>query len=88
MNTASTHREPASPFSAADKAAWRAIIETYRQSSLPRAVWQLGSTVALYAAAWALMYFSVGVSWWLTVPLAILAGGLLVRIFIIFHDCG
>ncbi len=26
--------------------------------------------------------------WWLTVPLAVLAGAFLVRIFIIFHDCG
>jgi omega-6 fatty acid desaturase (delta-12 desaturase) len=28
------------------------------------------------------------VSWWLIIPLAILAGGLMVRTFIIFHDCG
>jgi omega-6 fatty acid desaturase (delta-12 desaturase) len=28
------------------------------------------------------------VSWWLAVPLAVLAGGFLVRTFIIFHDCG
>jgi len=34
------------------------------------------------------MYFTVHISWWLTVPLAILAVGFLVRIFIIFHDCG
>jgi omega-6 fatty acid desaturase (delta-12 desaturase) len=34
------------------------------------------------------MFFSVKVSWWLTVPLAVIAAGLLVRIFIIFHDCG
>ena len=27
-------------------------------------------------------------SYWLVVPLAILAGGFLVRVFIIFHDCG
>jgi omega-6 fatty acid desaturase (delta-12 desaturase) len=34
------------------------------------------------------MYLSLSISWWLTVPLALLAGGLLVRVFIIFHDCG
>jgi omega-6 fatty acid desaturase (delta-12 desaturase) len=28
------------------------------------------------------------VSWWLTIPLAVLAAAFLVRIFIIFHDCG
>ena len=34
------------------------------------------------------MYFSLSISWWLTIPLALLAGAMLVRIFIIFHDCG
>jgi omega-6 fatty acid desaturase (delta-12 desaturase) len=33
------------------------------------------------------MYCSLAISVWLTVPLAVLAGGFLVRIFIIFHDC-
>jgi omega-6 fatty acid desaturase (delta-12 desaturase) len=33
------------------------------------------------------MYRSLSVSGWLGVPLALLAGGFLVRIFIIFHDC-
>ena len=34
------------------------------------------------------MYFGLSVSWWLVLPLAVLAGVLLIRIFIIFHDCG
>jgi omega-6 fatty acid desaturase (delta-12 desaturase) len=34
------------------------------------------------------MYLLVPISFWLALPLAILAGGFLVRIFIIFHDCG
>jgi omega-6 fatty acid desaturase (delta-12 desaturase) len=34
------------------------------------------------------MYRSLAVSYWLTLPLAALAGALLVRVFIIFHDCG
>src|SRR3989449_8557195 len=34
------------------------------------------------------MSLSLGVSYWLVVPLAILAGGFMVRTFIIFHDCG
>src|SRR5678815_2908455 len=40
------------------------------------------------AALWYLMYLTHNVSWWLTVPLAILAGAFLIRVFIIFHDCG
>jgi omega-6 fatty acid desaturase (delta-12 desaturase) len=34
------------------------------------------------------MYRSMAVSWWFTIPLAILQGAFLVRVFIIFHDCG
>jgi omega-6 fatty acid desaturase (delta-12 desaturase) len=34
------------------------------------------------------MYLSLAVSWWITAPLAVLAGAFLVRAFIIFHDCG
>jgi omega-6 fatty acid desaturase (delta-12 desaturase) len=41
-----------------------------------------------YAGLWYLIYLSLSISYWLTVPLALLAGGFLVRVFIIFHDCG
>ncbi len=53
-----------------------------------RASWQLVNTVGSYLALWAIKSFTLSISWWLTIPLAILAGGLLVRVFIIFHDCG
>ena len=51
-------------------------------------VWQLLNTLIPYAALWCLMYFSLHVSVWLALPLAVLAAGFLVRVFIIFHDCG
>jgi omega-6 fatty acid desaturase (delta-12 desaturase) len=34
------------------------------------------------------MVKTIGISYWMTLVLAILASGFLVRIFIIFHDCG
>ena len=34
------------------------------------------------------IYRSIHVSYWITLPLAVLAAAFLVRIFIIFHDCG
>ena len=73
---------------AADKAAWKRAIERFRQPSLPRALWQLANTFLPYALLWYLMYVCLDISWWLIVPLAALAGAFLVRIFIIFHDCG
>lgn len=49
---------------------------------------QLIVTLLLYAAGWAAMYFSLQVGYWLTLLLAVPVAGLLVRIFIFFHDCG
>jgi omega-6 fatty acid desaturase (delta-12 desaturase) len=69
-------------------AQWKAIVARYQRASLGRASWQVLNTHGSYVAVWCLLYRTLDVSWWLTLPLAILAGGLLVRIFIIFHDCG
>ena len=67
---------------------WKAIVAQYQEPSFWRASWQIVNSLGSYALLWYLMFHSVSVSWWLTVPLAVLAGGLLVRVFIIFHDCG
>jgi acyl-lipid omega-6 desaturase (Delta-12 desaturase) len=69
-------------------AEWKKIVAEFQNASLPRAIWQLVNTLGPYVFLWYLMYRAVAVSWWLVVPLAILAGALLVRVFIIFHDCG
>jgi acyl-lipid omega-6 desaturase (Delta-12 desaturase) len=69
-------------------AEWKAIVSEFQQPSAWRATWQIFNSVGSYVLVWYFMYLTVSVSWWLTLPLAILAGGLLVRIFIIFHDCG
>lgn len=71
-----------------DVAVWKPLVAKFQQPSLSRALWQITSTVGAYVLVWCLMYFSLAVSWWIVAPLAILAGGLLVRIFVIFHDCG
>jgi omega-6 fatty acid desaturase (delta-12 desaturase) len=64
-------------------------IRKYERPSLLKAVWQLSNTFIPYIFLCILMYFSyaAGYSYWLTFGLAIVAGGLLVRIFIFFHDC-
>jgi omega-6 fatty acid desaturase (delta-12 desaturase) len=68
--------------------AWKAIVARYQKPVFWRATWQVVNTIGSYVLLWILMYFSLTISWWLTIPLALLAGGLLVRVFIIFHDCG
>ncbi|MGA2748199.1 MAG: fatty acid desaturase [Verrucomicrobiota bacterium] len=71
-----------------ENAEWKKIVAIYQNPSLPRALWQIVNTLVPYALLWYLMYLSLAVSWWVTAPLAILAGAFLVRVFIIFHDCG
>lgn len=73
---------------AADRAAWRNVVLPYQRASLKRALWQLVNTLVPYALLWYAMYRAVQVSLWLAVPLAFIAAAFLVRIFIIFHDCG
>jgi len=67
---------------------WKEIVARYQKPSIPRGVWQIVNTLVPYVALWFLMYFCLAVSYWLVVPLAILAGAFLVRVFIIHHDCG
>jgi acyl-lipid omega-6 desaturase (Delta-12 desaturase) len=67
---------------------WKPIVARYQKPSPGRALWQVANTLVPYAALWYLMHLSLAISWWLTVPLAILAGAFLVRVFVIFHDCG
>ncbi len=61
----------------------------YRTPQTSKAVWQLINTLVPYAALWALMIYllNADMPFWYILPLTLLAGGLLVRIFIIFHDC-
>jgi len=69
-------------------AGWKELVQEYQTPSTRQAVWQIINTLGPYALLWYLMYLSLAVSWWLTFPLAVLAAGFMVRIFIIFHDCG
>lgn len=67
---------------------WKRIVAEFQVPSTARATWQVINTLGPYALCWYLIYRSLEVSWWLTLPLAAVAGLLLVRVFIIFHDCG
>jgi acyl-lipid omega-6 desaturase (Delta-12 desaturase) len=68
--------------------AWKQIVNKYQQPSNWRASWQVANTLIPYLALWGLMYWTLQVSYWLTIPLVMIAGAFLVRLFIIFHDCG
>ncbi len=61
---------------------------TFQSPVLAHSVWQIASTGAAYAAMLVLMYLAYHVSVWLSLALVPLAAGLVVRLFIIQHDCG
>ncbi|MGH9381453.1 MAG: fatty acid desaturase [Thermoanaerobaculia bacterium] len=67
---------------------WNQLLKPYARAHGGKASWQIASTAALYALAWSLAYLGLEVSWVLTLALTLPAAGLLVRLFIIQHDCG
>ncbi len=67
---------------------WHQAVARYQYPNQWRSIWQIVNTIVPYFIAWYVMYRSLEVTYWLTLALSVLAAGLLMRIFIIFHDCG
>ncbi len=68
--------------------AWKAIVAKFQKPNVGKATWQVVNSAGAYGLTWIAIYFTLGFSVWLTLGLAILAAGLVVRTFIISHDCG
>ncbi len=64
------------------------IVRRYEKPSLIKSFWQLTNTLALFIIFWLLMLYSLGFPYWITLLLAIPTAGMVVRLFIIQHDCG
>ena len=71
-----------------EKRTWQQMVAKYQNPSLQRSLWQVANTLIPYFVLLTLMYVSLSYSYWITLALALPAGGLLTRSFIIFHDCG
>jgi acyl-lipid omega-6 desaturase (Delta-12 desaturase) len=63
-------------------------VARFEAASPWRARWQVINSFGPYVLLWFAMVRALAFSYWLMMPIAILASGFLVRIFIIFHDCG
>lgn len=68
--------------------AWVLKLARYREPSTLRSLFELAVTLVPFLLLWALAWAALSVSPWLSLALAVLNGGFLVRIFIIQHDCG
>ena len=67
---------------------WARHCARFRSADNARAITQIVNTILPLVVISALMFWAVSSAYWLTLLLAFPAGGLLVRAFIIQHDCG
>lgn len=63
-------------------------LQAFRTPHPVRSSWELGITLAPFIALLAAILFAVDAGYWLALCLTPLAGLLLLRLFIIQHDCG
>ena len=71
-----------------DDRSWQKVITKYNHPDLRKSIWQICNSIIPYFVLWYLMVQSLKISYAITLLLTIIACGFLVRIFIIFHDCG
>ncbi|GAB4480401.1 MAG: fatty acid desaturase [Anaerolineales bacterium] len=72
----------------ASREAIRKTLTRFQKPVISLSVWQLVNTLTPFFALWALAaYLYPRVSYWLVLPVVVLAAGFMVRAFIIFHDC-
>lgn len=67
---------------------WKQAIGKHHEPSLRKSIWQVVNSLIPYLALCGLMIWALDVSYWLTLALAVAAAGFMIRLFIIFHDCG
>jgi omega-6 fatty acid desaturase (delta-12 desaturase) len=66
---------------------WSETLAPYARPNPRLSALDLATSVVPYIALWVVMYWSLSVSYWLTLALAIPTAGFAVRTFIVFHDC-
>jgi omega-6 fatty acid desaturase (delta-12 desaturase) len=70
------------------KLPWQKMVAPYQTPDLRRSWGQVANSILPYLLLWALMVWSLNISYWLTLLLAVPAAGFMMRTFILFHDCG
>jgi omega-6 fatty acid desaturase (delta-12 desaturase) len=66
---------------------WKDALASCAKPHLGRSLLDIATSLVPYLALSVLMYFSIGISWALTLALAVPTAGFAVRTFILFHDC-
>ncbi len=66
---------------------WTAIVARYAGPDIRRALWQVANTLVPLALVFTAMYLTIDRAPWVTALLVLPGAGLLIRTFIIMHDC-
>jgi acyl-lipid omega-6 desaturase (Delta-12 desaturase) len=67
---------------------WKTLVAKYQTSEYSKSIWQFVNSFVPFCLTWVLMYYSLDISYFLTLLLSLFASGFIMRIFIIQHDCG
>lgn len=65
-----------------------ARLAQYRGSVAARSAYEIGTTLAGFAATWLAIWLGLNAGYWQSLALTVPCAGFLVRIFMIQHDCG
>lgn len=86
MTSRQDHAHPSPDIS--DARAWTQILARYRKPSNGRGIVEIAITLVPLAGLWVLIWATLDLGYWISLLLALLAAGFLVRLFMIQHDCG
>ena len=67
---------------------WVKVLSGYRNPNGWRSAFELAVTIGPFFLLWAMAWWSLGVSYWLTLAFSFVNAAFLLRLFIIQHDCG
>ncbi len=80
-----TLRQAADPREARD---WVKVLSAYREPDALRSSFELAVTVGPFVTLWALAWWSLSISAWLTLAISLCNAAFILRLFAIQHDCG
>ncbi len=66
----------------------RSLVARFETPRVAPSLMQLATSIGLFAVSWTAMYWSLHLSYLLTLLLAVPTAGFVVRTFIVQHDCG
>ncbi|MFD1159763.1 fatty acid desaturase [Roseovarius aestuarii] len=67
---------------------WVKILAAYREPNHLRSIFETAISIGPFLLLWALAWYTLSISYWLTFGISVLNAAFLLRLFTIQHDCG